>query len=130
MSQQGSIGFTDSARRTIRMEAKAVAELWKFPLLRLDVGALFSGASASPEAAMREAIKVSESLSPVVLWIDEIEKGFVQSEKDESTTRVFGSLITWLAEKKAQVFVVATANDVSLNRSVSEFSQGPENPST
>jgi AAA+ superfamily predicted ATPase len=95
------------------LSAKAVAELWKFPLLRLDVGALFSGASASPEAAMREAIKISESLAPVVLWIDEIEKGFALSEANETTTRVFGSLITWLAEKKAQVFVVATANDVS-----------------
>jgi SpoVK/Ycf46/Vps4 family AAA+-type ATPase len=95
------------------LSAKAVAELWKFPLLRLDVGALFSGATQSPEGAMREAIKISESLSPVVMWIDEIEKGFAQSEKDESTTRVFGSLITWLAEKRAQVFVVATANDVS-----------------
>jgi ATP-dependent 26S proteasome regulatory subunit len=93
------------------LSAKAVAELWKFPLLRLDVGALFSG--VSPEAAIREAIKISESLAPVVLWVDEIEKGFGQSEGDEHSSRVFGSFITWLAEKKAEVFVVATANDVS-----------------
>lgn len=96
------------------LSAKAVAELWKFPLLRLDVGAMFSGTGgSSPEAAMREAIKVSESLAPVVLWIDEIEKGFAQTDGDESSSRVFGSFITWLAEKKAEVFVVATANDVS-----------------
>jgi SpoVK/Ycf46/Vps4 family AAA+-type ATPase len=95
------------------LSAKAVAELWKFPLLRLDVGAMFSGLGASPEAAMREAIKVSESLAPVVLWVDEIEKGFGQSEGEESSSRVFGSFITWLAEKRAEVFVVATANDVS-----------------
>lgn len=94
------------------LSAKAVAELWKFPLLRLDVGALFSSAKA-PEAALREAIKISESLSPVVLWVDEIEKGFVQVDGDEQGTRVFGTFITWLAEKKSEVFVVATANDVS-----------------
>ena len=94
------------------LSAKAVAELWKFPLLRLDVGALFSTAT-SPEAAIREAIKISERLAPVVLWVDEIEKGFVQAEGAESSSRVFGSFITWLAEKKAEVFVVATANDVS-----------------
>ena len=95
------------------LSAKAVAELWKFPLLRLDVGALFAGVSGSPEAALREAIKISESLAPVVLWVDEIEKGFSQTDGDDSTARVFGSFITWLAEKKAEVFVVATANDVS-----------------
>jgi SpoVK/Ycf46/Vps4 family AAA+-type ATPase len=93
------------------LSAKAVAELWKFPLLRLDVGAVFAG--AAPEAAIREAIKISESLAPVVLWVDEIEKGFGSAEGDESSSRVFGSFITWLAEKKAEVFVVATANDVS-----------------
>ena len=94
------------------LSAKAVAELWKFPLLRLDVSALFSNA-ASPEASIREAIKISERLAPVVLWVDEIEKGFVQAEGAEASSRVFGSFITWLAEKKAEVFVVATANDVS-----------------
>lgn len=95
------------------LSAKAVAELWKFPLLRLDVGAVFAGAGGSPEAAIRQAIKVSESLAPVVLWVDEIEKGFAQTEAGESSVRVFGSFLTWLAEKKAEVFVVATANDVS-----------------
>lgn len=95
------------------LSAKAVAELWKFPLLRLDVGALFSSSKGAPEGALREAIKISESLAPVVLWVDEIEKGFVQVEGDESGSRVFGTFITWLAEKKAEVFVVATANDVS-----------------
>jgi len=94
------------------LSAKAVANLWKFPLLRLDVGAVFSGAAGSPESAIREAIKISESLSPVVLWVDEIEKGFASSGEGESSARVFGSFITWLAEKTAEVFVVATANDV------------------
>ncbi|MFO0724681.1 MAG: AAA family ATPase [Myxococcota bacterium] len=94
------------------LSAKAVANLWKFPLLRLDVGAVFGGAGGAPEAAIREAIKVSESLAPVVLWVDEIEKGFAGSTEGEASARVLGSFITWLAEKKAEVFVVATANDV------------------
>lgn len=95
------------------LSAKAVAELWKFPLLRLDLGAVFAGAGGSPEAAIRQAIKVSESLAPVVLWVDEIEKGFSQVEAGESSVRVFGSFLTWLAEKRAEVFVVATANEVA-----------------
>ena len=95
------------------LSAKAVAELWKFPLLRLDVGAVFSGAGGSPEAAIRQAIKVAERLAPVVLWVDEIEKGFSRAEEGESSSRVFGSFLTWLSEKKAEVFVVATANEVA-----------------
>lgn len=96
------------------LSAKAVAELWTFPLLRLDLGAVFGGSrGGSPEAAIRQAIKVAESLAPVVLWVDEIEKGFAQSEGRESSSRVFGSFLTWLAEKRAEVFVVATANRVT-----------------
>lgn len=94
------------------LSAKAVAQLWKFPLLRLDLAALFSGGTGSPEAALREAMRVAERLAPVVLWVDEIEKGFGQAEGDETSARVFGGFITWLAEKTAQVFVVATANEV------------------
>lgn len=95
------------------LSAKAVAELWKFPLLRLDLSLVFSGGTGSPEATIREATKVAESLAPVVLWIDEIEKGFHQVDGSESSSRVFGSFITWLAEKSAEVFVVATANNVA-----------------
>jgi SpoVK/Ycf46/Vps4 family AAA+-type ATPase len=90
-----------------------VAALWKFPLLRLDLGAVFGATQGSPEASIREAIKISESLAPVVLWVDEIEKGFAGSSEGAESARVLGSFITWLAEKKAEVFVVATANDVS-----------------
>jgi AAA+ superfamily predicted ATPase len=95
------------------LSAKAVAALWKFPLLRLDLGAVFGATQGSPEASIREAIKISESLAPVVLWVDEIEKGFAGSSEGAESARVLGSFITWLAEKKAEVFVVATANDVS-----------------
>jgi len=95
------------------LSAKAVAREWQFPLLRLDLAAAFGGGAQSPESAMREAIQVAESLAPAVLWIDEIEKGFSASSEDPSASRVFGSFLTWLAEKQSLVFVVATANDVA-----------------
>ena len=93
--------------------AKAVALEWQFPLLRLDLAAVFAGKEQSPEAAIREATAVAESIAPAVLWIDEIEKGFSASSNDPGASRVFGSFLTWLSEKKAPVFVVATANDVT-----------------
>lgn len=98
--------------------AKAVANSWRLPLLRLDVGRLFASLVGSSEENLRMAIKVAESIAPVVLWVDEIEKGFSgvgsSNVSDAGTAaRVFGSFITWLQEKKAPVFVIATANDVS-----------------
>jgi AAA+ superfamily predicted ATPase len=93
--------------------AKAVAREWNFPLLRLDLAATFSSESKSPEQSIREAVQIAESLSPAVLWIDEIEKGFAASDSDPTSSRVFGSFLTWLSEKSSPVFVVATANDVT-----------------
>jgi len=93
--------------------AKAVAREWRFPLLRLDMASAFASANQSPELAMREATQIAESLAPAILWIDEIEKGFAASASDASASRVFGSFLTWLSEKQAPVFVVATANDVT-----------------
>ena len=95
------------------LSAKAVASEWRFPLLRLDLAAAFSDPNRSPELIIREASSVAESLAPVVVWIDEIEKGFVASDHDPGATRVLGSFLTWLAEKQQPVFVVATANDVT-----------------
>jgi AAA+ superfamily predicted ATPase len=95
------------------ISAKAVARTWQFPLLRLDLAAAFGGGASSPEATLREAIAVAESVAPAVLWIDEIEKGFASTSGDPSASRVFGSFLTWLSEKSSPVFVVATANDVS-----------------
>lgn len=97
--------------------AKAVANSWRLPLLRLDVGRLFASLVGSSEENLRGAIKVAESIAPVVLWVDEIEKGFSgvgsSNVSDAGTAaRVFGSFITWLQEKQAPVFVIATANDV------------------
>ncbi|MEM7246403.1 MAG: AAA family ATPase [Acidobacteriota bacterium] len=98
------------------LTAKAVASEWGLPLLRLDVGRLFDSFVGKSEANMRQAILVAESLAPAVLWIDELEKGLagVRSSGGDSgvTARVFGSLLTWLQEKTAPVFVVATSNDV------------------
>ena len=98
--------------------AKSVANSWRLPLLRLDVGRLFSSLVGSSEENLRSAIRVAESIAPVVLWVDEIEKGFSgvgsSNVSDAGTAaRVFGSFITWLQEKKAPVFVVATANIVN-----------------
>jgi len=99
------------------LTAKAVASLWKLPLLRLDVGNLFGSFIGSSEENMRKAIKIAEGLSPAVLWLDEIEKGFsgVSSSgmSDGGTTaRVFATFLTWLQEKTKPVFVVATANAI------------------
>jgi hypothetical protein len=92
--------------------AKAVAREWQFPLLRLDLAATF-GAEVSPEAAIHEATQVAESLAPAVLWVDEMEKGFAAASADPRASRVFGSFLIWLSEKRAPVFVVATANDIA-----------------
>lgn len=99
--------------------AKAVSTLWQLPLLRLDVGKIFSSLVGSSEENVRRAIQVAESVAPAILWVDEIEKAFsgVQSSSfsDAGTmARVFGSFITWLQEKKAPVFVVATANNIQM----------------
>ncbi len=94
------------------LSAKAVAREWQFPLLRLDLSSAFGDPARGPELVVREAVAVAESLAPAVLWIDEIEKGFAASAQEPGARRVFGGFLTWLAEKRAPVFVVATANDV------------------
>lgn len=99
------------------LTAKAIAAQWRLPLLRLDMGRIFSGLVGSSEENLRRAIGVAESVAPVVLWIDEIEKGLagIQSSGFSDggvTARVAGTLLTWLQEKTAPVFVVATANRI------------------
>ncbi len=100
------------------LTAKAVAHLWRLPLLRLDVGRIFAGLVGSSEENIRRAIHMAETVSPCVLWLDEIEKGLagVQSSgyaDSGVTARVFATLNTWMQEKTKPVFVVATANDIS-----------------
>ncbi|EAW35145.1 AAA family ATPase [Lyngbya sp. PCC 8106] len=97
------------------LSAKTIAAEWKLPLLRLDVGRLFGGIVGESESRVRQVIKLAEAVSPCVLWIDEIDKAFSQnySRGDSGTSnRVFGTFITWLAEKTSPVFIVATANNV------------------
>ncbi|BDG09439.1 AAA family ATPase [Anaeromyxobacter paludicola] len=99
------------------LTAKAIASQWRLPLLRLDMGRIFSGLVGSSEENLRRAIRVAEGVAPVVLWIDEIEKGLsgVASSGTSDggvTARIFGALLTWLQEKTAPVFVVATANRI------------------
>lgn len=98
--------------------AKVVSSLWNLPLLRLDIGSVFGGIIGSSEGNVRKAIKMAESLSPCILWMDEVEKGFsgIQSSgmSDAGTTaRVFGTLLSWMQEKTSPVFIIATANDIS-----------------
>ncbi len=97
------------------LTAKAIAHHWHLPLLRLDVGRLFAGLIGESESRTRQMIQIAEALAPCVLWIDEIDKAFagVDGRGDSGTSsRVFGTFITWMAEKATPVFVVATANNV------------------
>lgn len=98
--------------------AKTIANLWNLPLLRMDVGRIFGSLVGQSEDNIRRAIRVAESVSPCILWTDELEKGFsgLQSSgfSDSGTTaRVFATFLTWMQEKTKPVFVVATANDVT-----------------
>jgi len=98
--------------------AKAVARLWQLPLLRFDMGRMFGSYVGSSEENVRRAIAVAESVAPVILWVDEIDKAFAGSQGSGSSdagtaARVFGTFLTWLSEKRAPVFVVATANDIA-----------------
>jgi SpoVK/Ycf46/Vps4 family AAA+-type ATPase len=98
--------------------AKALASLWRVPLLRLDLGKVFSSLVGSSEENVRQATRIAESVAPAILWIDEIEKAFAGTQSSSfsdagTTSRVFGTFITWLQEKTAPVFVIATANNIS-----------------
>lgn len=100
------------------LTAKAIASLWHLPLLRLDVGRIFAGIVGSSEENMRKAIATAESVAPAILWIDELEKGFSGTQSSGisdggTTSRVFGTFLSWMQDKKAPVFVIATSNDVS-----------------
>ncbi len=100
------------------LSAKAIANTWKFPLLRLDIGKVYAGIVGASEENIRGALKLAEAIAPCVLWIDEIEKGLSGTQRSGSTdggtsSRVLGTFLTWMQEKTKPVFVVATANDIS-----------------
>ena len=96
------------------LAAKSVAGMWGVPLLRLDFGALYNKFHGETEKNLRESLKMAELMAPCVLWLDEIEKGVSSGDTDGGTSqRVLATLLTWMAEKQQQVFIVATANDIS-----------------
>jgi len=99
------------------LSAKMIAGLWRQPLIRLDVGALFGSFMGESEERARSALRLAESIAPCILWIDEVEKAFSHggsSSNDGGTaTRVFATILTWMQEKRAPCFVVATANDIN-----------------
>jgi SpoVK/Ycf46/Vps4 family AAA+-type ATPase len=99
------------------LTAKAIANEWQLPLLKLDVGKLFGGIVGESEARLRQMIEVAETISPCILWIDEIDKAFsaTESKGDSGTSnRILATFISWLSEKTKPVFVVATANNVEM----------------
>ncbi|MDD2710380.1 MAG: AAA family ATPase [Verrucomicrobiae bacterium] len=100
------------------LTAKAVSSLWQMPLIRMDIGQLFSSFIGSSEENLRKAIQTAEAIAPCVFWVDEIEKGLAGAQGGDSSDgglarRMFATLLTWMQEKKQPVFLVATANDVS-----------------
>jgi SpoVK/Ycf46/Vps4 family AAA+-type ATPase len=99
------------------LAAKAIANDWQLPLLKLDVGKLFGGIVGESESRLRQMINVAETISPCILWIDEIDKAFsnTDSKGDSGTSnRVLATFISWLSEKIKPVFVIATANNIDL----------------
>ena len=96
------------------LTAKMIGGLWRLPLLRLDVGSLFGSLVGESEERARRALRLAETVAPCIVWIDEMEKALSHGGLDSGTsTRVFGTILTWMQEKTAPCFVVATANDIS-----------------
>ena len=99
------------------LAAKVIAREWQLPLLKLDAGRLYDKFVGESEKNFRRAAALAEAMAPVVLWIDEIEKAFAQSATADAdggvSHRLFASFLTWLQEKKQEVFVVGAANDLT-----------------
>ena len=98
------------------LAAKVVGSEWQMPLLKFDLGKVFASLVGQAEENMRRTLKMAEAVAPCVLWIDEIEKGLSGARGGSGdsgvTTRIFGTLLTWMEENKKPVFVIATANDI------------------
>lgn len=96
------------------LTAKMIGALWGLPLIRLDIGSLYGSLVGQSEANVRQALAISEAIAPCVLWIDEIEKGLAGGDFDGGTSsRVFGTILSWMQEKTKPVFMVATANNIA-----------------
>ena len=93
--------------------AKAVAGIWKVPLLRLDIGSLYNKYYGETERNIRKALQTAEVMAPCVLWIDELEKGMAVKDNDDGTSqRLLATMLTWMAENTHPVFIVATSNNI------------------
>jgi SpoVK/Ycf46/Vps4 family AAA+-type ATPase len=96
--------------------AKVVASAWRMPLVRMDPGALYQKFVGETEARLREALAQAEAMSPVVFWIDEIEKAFASASTDSAdgglSQRMFGTMLTWMQDHRRPIFIIATANDI------------------
>lgn len=107
----GLIGIPGTGKS---LTAKMIGGMWRLPLIRLDVGALFGSLVGESEERTRRALRLAETIAPCILWIDEIEKALAHGGLDSGTsTRVFATILTWMQEKTAPCFVVATANDIA-----------------
>jgi MoxR-like ATPase len=97
------------------LAAKVIARTWQQPLLKLDAGRLYDKFIGETEKNLRHALNVAEAIAPSVLWIDEIEKGFATGGESDGgvSRRLLGTLLTWMQERRANVFVAATANDLA-----------------
>ena len=99
------------------LAAKATAGAWQLPLFRMDFGALFDKYQGESERKLREALRVADAMQPCVLWMDEIEKGLAGGGDGGDGTgagrRMLGTLLTWMAERRSRVFLIATANDIT-----------------
>jgi SpoVK/Ycf46/Vps4 family AAA+-type ATPase len=96
------------------LAAKAVAGMWGIPLLRLDFGSLYNKFFGETERNLRDALKLADTMSPCVLWLDEIEKGISVAESDKGISqRLLATLLTWMAERSSRVFLVATSNNIA-----------------
>ncbi|GIW22080.1 MAG: ATPase AAA [Candidatus Sericytochromatia bacterium] len=109
------LGVSGSGKSLV---AKSISSLWHLPLLRLDMGNLFSGLVGSSEENVRKSIKIAESVAPCLLWLDEIDKSFSGMSNSQisdggTSARVLSSFLTWMQEKQSSVFIIATANDIS-----------------
>ena len=95
------------------LAAKAVAGVWGVPLLRLDMGQLFNKYIGETERNLRQALALADTLSPCVLWVDELEKGLAESNAEGGLSkRILGTLLTWMSERQSRVFIVATSNNI------------------
>ncbi|HEY5720364.1 MAG TPA: AAA family ATPase, partial [Gammaproteobacteria bacterium] len=95
------------------LAAKSVAGAWQVPLLRLDFATLYNKYYGETERNLREALHSAGQMAPCVLWMDEIEKGLAADSDGGPSRRILGTLLTWMAERAARVFMVATANDIA-----------------